>query len=99
MTYYLYYQERKEYEKCSIKTTGIVKGFSLRSNKIVEVKIEYIKENLPYTVFATATSHLRSCFYSKEKKCIGQKCIVYYACSDPRIISYELIEKDSLISK
>jgi hypothetical protein len=100
-TYYFHYQEIKEFQRCNIKTEGVIRGFSF-SNNYLMVRIEFFKDNLLYNVAAKPTMYLKNRHNSgKEEKCIGLKCIVYYACDNPRNIDYELIEqgKDTLLIK
>lgn len=93
-------EEKKEWERCHKQGEGKVKGFSLYSNKSLQVEIEYQQGELLYTANAPCTDYLRGCFYSKNyQKCIGQKCIVYYACDNPKNIRYKLIEQDSIKQK
>jgi hypothetical protein len=98
-TYICYQNKIREWKRCHIETEGVVKGFSLYSNKSLQVEIEYKKGEQYYTCSAIPTDYLRGCFYSKKQECIGRRCIVYYACDNPNNISYELIEQDSIISK
>lgn len=98
-SYYFYCQDIKELERCSIKTEGVVRGFS-RSNNSLMVNIEFFKDNLLYDVRNIPTAYLTKLYYAgKEEKYIGLKCIVYYACDNPKNISYELVEPDTLITK
>lgn len=84
-------EKRKEWTKCHNETIEYFKGFYLSSNKLLLVEIAFKINNTDYVADVTANDYLHGCFYSKEKKCIGQKCIVYYACDNPKNIRYKLI--------
>ena len=88
--------ERREWDKCHNEAIGYFKKFYLSSNKLLLVEIAFKVNKIDYVVEVTTNNYLHGCFYSKEKNCIGQKCIVYYACDNPKNIRYKLIEQDSL---
>lgn len=93
---FLIHQDREQLEECHQETKGKLNGFSLYSNKIVEVKIEYFINDVRYETSIPCGEHLQGFFYSKEKnKVIGKPCIVYYACDNPRNIQF-YYEKDSI---
>lgn len=82
----LYKTRNKEYEQCHKETKGKLNGFSLYSNKIVEIDIEYFINDVRYETSIPCGEHLRGFFYSKEKdKVIGKPCTVYYACDNFQI--------------
>lgn len=96
VTIILHQIKNKEWEQCHKETSGKLKGFTVYSNKIVEIKIEYFINGARYATSVPCGEHLQGFFYSKEEyKVIGKPCTVFYTCDDTENIRFTY-EKDSI---
>lgn len=85
------YEERKGLKDDSKIVEGYIDGFNFSGYRLM-VWIKFKVEGKEHRSRDSAGPIIRECYYTKDRPCIGQKCLVTYWKKNPNIIDYELIE-------